>query len=274
MSNIFGKGYGFYFNGHHSSEFHLFCGVVNNNGTQTYKPNLLTTKQPIWDETLNRNYYYGAKKDNLTIKIPICTNQDDYDMTENDIYSIKAWLSGDDNFHELILDDELMSDGITPIKQMYSDKVYFCNVFTNPEINIINSNGTKIYGEITFQSCFPYGFSEEFSQYFNAQTSITLTNNGIQSIKPLIKLLANEATITITNSTTNQSIVFDGLAIGETIFIDCDYKKIYRNDLAKTNRFKALNVNNKKIDFTLAKGANEITVSGSCDLTFTYRFAY
>jgi predicted phage tail component-like protein len=103
-------------------------------------------------------------------------------------------------------------------------------------------------------------------------TNITLVNNGDLSMRPIIyaKLLASDTFSIINLSNGGQQISFSGIAIGETITIDCQNEEI-ESDISTTT----YRINNMTGEFLeIIRGNNILQVIGNIQLQFKYEYAF
>ena len=117
--------------------------------------------------------------------------------------------------------------------------------------------------DVTFKMLSPYGYKHYTRQVLKNEKTFDVYNysNVDNAYKPVITLSEiSTSSVTLTNTTTNNSFSINNLTKSDTIYIDNMMGTI--TDSKNNNRLKDSN----RSWIELAKGLNKISVSGTCNI--------
>lgn len=200
-------------------------------------------------------YYVRTDKDPLSFSVSFYF-EDNWDRRK--LMEVARWLNVD-YYRQLKFSDE-------------PDRVYYAKPIN--DINIIHNGLEQGYLTLTMRCDSPYAYSPEFTSDiyeipYNDTNIIEIENHGFEDIYPniYIKKIGN-GNLTIKNKYyTNTVMEFVSLMDEEVININCE-KEIVESNI--TNRYDDFNDQYVQLGY----GLNEIEVTGSCEISFTYQYKY
>jgi len=244
----------FYFNGHYSSEYNLINVSVDSGlYEEPFISKVNINRQKIRGR--DKPYFLSKEYEPLEFKVSFA-------FTE-------TW------------DDDLINEILIWLSPAYYEELYFS---ANPELiyyampvddsNLIHNGLKQGYITLTFQNIDCYKRSAAYSTTVSSTTEVTtsITNLGTVSIYPKIEIekLTSTGDVSIFNlSNGNAELKFEDLTAGETVTVYCEEKDIVTS-LANTYRYDKHN----GYWLELLTGANNLKVTGLCNVTFTYEFKY
>lgn len=262
------------YNGKSSDDFDLTLCSVDSNVDEI--PMGLSREVLKGENTMNRPIanHYGAKySDTLTFDVTFVKNNQK-DFSHDEIREINAWLTSTKMPTLLYIDDE-----------EENETVYHFGIFT-AVTNVYTSGITAL--TYTFTSNAPYGWSKEYMMKYNCSGNITFVlNDGSDDLEdfvyPFIFIKGTKGTnITISNLSENEE--FSITLPCDQLYINSKYHQIYRYyadkkvivslaDLGWSEETQESIADGTKSIYwiRLLPGENKISVSGACEITFTYR---
>ena len=237
--------------------------IVNMDSSQ--ESNFGIIQSVIEDKISGRDipYFYGIDRQTYTIPITITKTDGNGQLMRLDYESRKKlvhWLVKD-TYKEFKSDD-------------YPDQVFFIIFTEGKSYQFCNDEG---YLTLTARLNSPYSYQEKVTTTKNYSTSVSniiyMNNlsNVIDKYKPELEftLIGDATNITITNLTTNKSLIFTGLSKGETIYVNNQTGKIISS--LGTTRLDKCNRNWLSLDY----GENKmliVTNLGGCKIKFITQF--
>lgn len=169
----------------------------------------------------------------------------------------------------------LMVDKYTTllINNTYCKNIHFNAIVTNIEIKKINGNVVGIV--VSFECDSPYGYETASTSYtITSKKSFILNNNSDDFIndeiyvKPYIKIVKDTSgDFTIQNTTLGQTTVLN-LLNQEELIMDCE-NMTFTSSIPKRNLYSNFN----RVWVSLARGNNNITVTGNGTITISFEVA-
>lgn len=260
------------YDGKSSDDFDLICCSVDDSSQET--PVLAEREILKGEMTQNRPVanHYGAKySDVLTFDITFIKRRGKI-FSREEVREIDAWLTSPKIPSLLTIGDE-------------DDPVYHFGIFTS--VSSVYTTGIAAL-TYTFTSNAPYGWSKEYKYTYTSSgsTSIVLENDTDDLEDPVYPSIVIKGTsgenITLTNLTEIED--FSLTLPCEQLYINSKYHQIYRYyadkkvivtlaDLGWSEETQESVADGIKSIywFRLLPGKNKINISGSCQITFSYR---
>lgn len=262
------------YNGKSSDDFDLTLCSVDSNVEEI--PIGLSREILKGENTMSRpiaNHYGTKYNDVISFDITFVKNSQK-PFNHDEIREINAWLTSTKIPTLLYIDDD-----------EEDETVYHFGVFTSTT-NVYTAGITAL--TYTFTSNSPYGWSKEYSykRVCSENTSLILNNNSDDLedfVYPSILINGSKGTnITISNLTEIEE--FSLTLSCEQLYINSKYHQIYSyyadkkvllslSDLGWNEETQESIADGTKSIywFRLLPGENKISVSGACEITFTYR---
>jgi hypothetical protein len=207
---------------------------------------------PTWAK---RPYFYGIKNQQYSMNMMFSTLDDN--ITSAKLQEIANWLFQDSYKEFYSIDNTekrfwLLATGQTDMNQTIINEGYF---------------------EVSFQSFYPYALTSESTPTYNITSGDTITINNPSNVytyyNPEIEFVVGSGTSTVSFKNTSDSdrtMVFTDLTEGETIYVDCEKKRIISDSV--NYRYNDFN----KVWLRLIQGDNSIQITGNVALTIRTQF--
>jgi len=252
------KSCNFTFDGELSTSYNvLLVDDLKSSKTKSFDFGLSNTS--IIEESIPRKeipYFLGI--DTSPIKMDILIIKDDNtEFSKTELFNLKKWLMKR-TYSKFISNDDM--------------DIYYNVIFTNPEKVLIGGN--KVALSFTMRMDAPYGYITEVvsSHTVTTSSSTTITtalsnyDKNYSNIEIEFTTATGVSDISIENTSDDGRITtFTGLDAGETIYINNKRKELLSD--TGLNRFSNFNLTWFRL---LPNQINNITITGSCDITFRY----
>lgn len=260
------------YNGKSSDDFDLICCSVDDNSQET--PILAEREILKGETTQNRPIanHYGTKFDDVITFDITFIKRGGKIFSREEVREINAWLTSPKIPSLLTIGDE-------------DDPVYHFGIFT--AVASIYTIGIAAL-TYTFTSNAPYGWSKKYEYTYNStgSTSFILRNDSDDLNDPVYPSVLIQGSqgenITLTNLTEIEE--FSLTLPCDQLYINSKYHQIYRYyadkkvivslaDLGWDEEMQESIADGTKSIYwlRLLPGENKISVSGACEITFTYR---
>ena len=260
------------YNGKSSDDFDLICCSVDDNSQET--PMLAEREILKGETTQNRpvaNHYGTKYSDVITFDITFIKREGKI-FSREEVREVNAWLTSPKIPSLLTVGDE-------------DDPVHHFGIFTAVDSVYTIGIAALTY---TFTSKAPYGWSKEYNYTYTStgNTSFILRNDSDDlnnPVYPSVFIQGNQGeNITLTNLTEIEE--FSITLPCDQLYINSKYHQIYRyyadkkvtvslTDLGWSEEIQESIADGTKSIYwiRLLPGENKISVSGACEITFTYR---
>lgn len=246
-------GLNFYFNGKWASDLGITLVSLNSG----LKKESFMSEREIISESIPSNpvpYVFGVQNSpkEFTLVLASLTNA----WTTAKRREIARWLDTE-NFEEFYSEDD-------------TNKRYYFMYKGGIDLNY--DAELKGYIEVQMLNVSPYAYSPSTSFMLDctlqSPTLYTFNNDGDMILKPelsIYKVGSGNVSI-INNSNNGKEFKFTGLADKETVYID-NQNPYIQSDIPLTLRYDNFNQNYLE----LLVGTNNLSVTGSCKITFSYQ---
>lgn len=252
----------FVFNGYSSDMFNIICVSFNENNSDDYSAGAQT-------EFITEGNYDGSKwystsnkyNESLSYTIQIIKNPciGEY-LTKDETRAILKWLVSPSDYKPFKIDDDFFYGENFRVK------------FTNPKYKVV---GNLVRGlELMLNFDRPFSLSDDIviKHLINNTGNIILYNNSDESEKSLYPKcvtinVIKDGTIILHNQRDDVHVFteFKDCVSGEVIQLNCEERRI-----RSTNSSIPIMERFNKNWVRLLEGKNLITITGSCEIIFTY----
>jgi len=244
----------FYYNGHYSTEYKLLNVTVDYGlYKEKFMSKVIINRQKIRGR--DKPYYMGKEREPIQFQVSFAFSETYDDVLIEDILK---WLSPA-YFEEMYFSE-------------YPSLIFYC--MPVDDIEIVHNGLKEGYLTLTFENIDCYKRSPVYSTLVDNSTDsvVEIMNLGSVSIYPKIEIekLTEIGDISIFNlSNGNIEFKIEDLAIGEIVTIYNEDKDI---TTTLTNTYHYDDHNGYWLE--LLTGNNRLSITGKCNINFTYEFKY